>query len=283
LKQVTGEPDTSTYPAIAALHARWEHLANGFNTIRDWWIQGQVGQLGDRLVTGGLGVKAEVVRKLLRAEHAGVVQEMQNQLRREFDHYGELGSYRAWRYDLAHGQRYHVGCTPWRLSFGVWPVLPMLDREVLRVSSSIPASSLADRLAQLALVQTHLPEFASVPMDRSDLLSDEPQYLMPRLRQRLGSYARARIKDLRRALGRPAAGRESRYWYRVNNLNGEAWRQVRRTADSSRERAAGVFNRDVLDAILPPPGQPVVFDGAGSSESGCKLLLGFVCWAGTHL
>src|SRR6185503_4947359 len=124
---------------------------------------------------------------LAPAKLAGAVDEVERKLQQEFHDYGERRSYCAWRYDLAHGQRYHVGATVWRLSFGAWPVVPMLDRAVAAIAAGIPASSLADRAAQLALVRTRLPELASLPLDRSDLMSDEPQYLEPDVRRQLAA------------------------------------------------------------------------------------------------
>jgi asparagine synthase (glutamine-hydrolysing) len=317
LDHVTAEPQAADYPVYAGIQARWEHLANGFNTVRDWWTRGQVAALGDRLVTGGLSdavvggtampwaytdegpamtyeafvanmprmaVPPDVARQLLaRTGQDGVVEAVAALLRAEFDSYGERRSHAAWRYDLAHGQRYHVGSTAWRLSFGAWPVLPMLDRRVIEVAANIPAASLADREAQLALVRTALPELAGVPLDRSDLMSDEPQYLTPRLRHLLASWARGRARSVGQALRLPARGEDARYWFRINNLNGDAWVRVRAAAEPHRDRVSGVLDPDLLRVILPPPPARAGAEGPRVPESGRKLLLGFVHWAADHL
>lgn len=308
VEQEAGEPEASDYPEYARIHARYEHLANGFNTIRDWWTQGRVSRLGDRLATGivadammggttmhwaytpsppkmsfdgywknmaQMGLEPHVARDLLRPEHKGLVESTMDSLRREFEGYGDLGSYQAWRFDIAHGERFHVGATLWRLSFGSWPVVPWVDRRVLKVSSSIPAASLAHRATQLELVKTFLPVLGSVPLDRSDLLEHQAQFIAPRLRDLLEERFRRELGRVRRKLTR----RETRYWYRVNNFNSDAWRSVRRAVEPDRARVEGVFDRANLDAILPGP------EGLHShlSESARKLLVGFIHWSSNHL
>jgi asparagine synthase (glutamine-hydrolysing) len=317
LEHVTTEPDATDYPSLAGLQARWEHLANGFNTVRDWWTQGRVAQLGDRLVTGGLadslvgatsmswaysenppamsygafvkqmprlGVPGTVLRQLLdQTRFAGLVDDVERRLRDEFHGYGERISYCAWRYDLAHGQRYHVGSTAWRLSFGAWPVLPMLDRQVIETAANIPASSMANREAQISLVRTRLPELASVPLDRSDLLSHEPQYLTPRLRQLIANSVRRRLRAARQNLGFLMRDREARYWHRINNFDGDAWKAAREAAEPQRPTVADLFDSNLLRTILPPPRERGKTTGPWVGESGRKLLLGLLYWSKDHL
>lgn len=308
LEQIAAEPKAEDYPLYARIHADYEHLANGFNTIRDWWTQGRVGELGERLATGivadamvggtaihwaytsnpptmsfdgfwknmpPMGVRIEVARDLLQPQHRGLVETVMDVLRKEYDGYGELGSYRAWRFDIAHGERFHVGGTLWRLAFGAWPTLPMLDRRVIKVASSIPASSLAHRATQLDLVKTYLPQLGTVPLDRSDLLKHEAQFLTPRIRDLATERVRRQIARVRRKL----TGRDSRYWFRVNDFGSDAWRTVRRVVEPNRDRMEPFFDRANLDAVLPRP------DGYKThiSESARKLLVGFMHWSSNHL
>ena len=308
VEQTTAEPRAEDYPEYARIHATYEHLANGFNTIRDWWTQGQVGQLGERVATGivadsmiggtaihwaytqapprmsfdgfwknmpQLGIAPEPLRALLQPSHRDLVDEAVDELRREYDGYGELGSYRAWRFDIAHGERFHVGCTVWRLAFGAWPTLPMLDRRVIKVASSIPAASLAHRVTQLELVRTCLPALGRVPLDRSDLLRHEAQFIAPELRDLLEERLRRELGRVRRRLTR----RETRYWYRVNDFNSDAWRAVRRVAEPGRGKVEGVFDRMALASSLPGP----TADHSNITESGRKLLTGFMHWSSSHL
>lgn len=307
LEQGVGEPLARDYPEYARIHSTYEHLANGFNTIRDWWTQAQVGGLGDRIATGiyadaliggttihwaytpsppkmsfdgfwtnmaQMGLPPEVARSLLRPGLRGAVDEAMDALRREYEGYGELGSYQAWRFDLAHGERFHVGATMWRLAFGAWPTQPMLDRRVIEVASAIPASSLAHRAAQLELVRSRMPALRHVPLDRSDLLELEAQYLEPRLLDLVKEKILRQTGRVRRRLTR----RDTRYWFRVNDFNSDHWRAVRRFAEPHRDKTAPWFERSRLDELLPPP------DGlhSGISESARKLLVGFVHWSSTH-
>lgn len=312
LKHTTGEPSATDYPKLATLHARWEHLACGFTTIRDWWTQERVGQLGSHLVTGGLadslvggtslswaysddppgmsydafmtqmpklGIAPDVIRKLLRDPQADqAVAHVENNLREEFEGYSDRLSYCAWRYDLLHGQRYHVGGTAWRLSFGAWPVLPMLDRAVVSVVSSLPAASLADRAVQLALVERNMPELGDVPMDRSDLALDEAQYLHPEPRQLLADAIRRQVRHARNILTLGHSS-EARYWHRVNNLNGALWKRAREGAEQNRSLAEDIFDPEFLRIILPPPGIKTAQEGPFVGESGRKMILGFMYWA----
>ncbi|KPK11282.1 MAG: hypothetical protein AMJ56_06495 [Anaerolineae bacterium SG8_19] len=316
LDHVTGEPEATDYPELASLNARLEHLANGFTTLRDWWTQRQVGNLGERLVTGlladslvggtsiswaysdnppsmsyenfvqqkpKLGVPPDVLRQLLRATEAeDVIEEVEHSLRDEFTGYSDRMSYCAWRYDLAHGQRYHVGGTAWRLSFGSWPVLPMLDRHLIETVARMPAASLADRELQLALVETKLPELAALPLDRSDLISEQPQYLKPEARQLLADSIRHNLHSVRGLLsfGTP---KEARYWYRINNFNGELWKRAREAAEPQRGQVGDIFDSELLRKILPPLSEKPKGQGPWVGESGRKLLLGFLFWAEHHL
>jgi len=159
----------------------------------------------------------------------------------------------------------------------------MLDRKVLATTAGMPASTLADRLGQIALVKTRFPGLAELPLDRSDLASDEPQLLAPRLRHLLKSFARSEVRALRRKLhlSRQSAT-EVRYWYRINNFDSAGWRSVRALAEPSRPHM-NLFHKEVLDEILPPPEQPPNRAPQRVQESGRKLLVGFLLWARTHL
>jgi len=316
LEHVTGEPEAADYPELARQHAYWEHLANGFNTLRDWWTPRRVGDLGERLVTGlladsliggtsiswaysdnppsmsyenfleqkpKLGVSPDVLRQLLRGTDTDdVIEEVERKLHDEFTGYSERISYCAWRYDLAHGQRYHVGGTAWRLSFGAWPVLPMLDSQLIETVSRFPAASLANREVQLALVESKLPELAPVPLDRSDIISNQPQYLKPEVRQLLADTLRHKLQNVKDLLSF-GNRKEARYWYRINNFNGELWKSARDAAEPHRDMVSDIFDNELLQKILPPLSGKPKGQGPWVGESGKKLLLGFLFWAERHL
>lgn len=308
LEQTCAEPHVEDYPECARIHARYEHLANGFNTIRDWWTQGRIAPLGDRIVTGivadamlggttihwaytasppkmsfdgywlnmpKLGLAPDVVRNLLNPGHKDLVESAMSEIRTEFEGYGDRGSYQAWRFDLAHGERFHVGATVWRLAFGAWPTLPWLDRAVLKVAAGIPAASLAHRITQLELVRTFLPTLGRVPLDRSDLLEHIAQFLDPHLSDLFMERVRRGYGRVRHRL----TGQDSRYWFRINDFNSNHWRTVRREAEPHRARIEPWIHRETLDSILPSPEG----NHSGISESARKLLVGFMHWSSTHL
>ena len=316
LNHVTGEPPASDYPYLAGVHARWEHLSCGFTTIRDWWIQSRVRELGSHLITGGLadalvggvpigwaysdsaphmsfdnfmdqmpklGIPPDVVKQLLRDSHSeDLVDTVLSGLRDEFESCSDRTSYCAWVFDLHHCQRFHVGGTVWRLAFGAWPVLPMLDREVISLVAGLPAASLADRALQLALVESRMPELGDVPMDRSDLLSEDPQYFHPEPRQLLADAGRRQVRRLRELLsfGR---SRDSRYWGRVNNIDGQLWRQARHAAEKNRPLVEEIVDPEVLRIVLPPPSVKYIHEGPFIGESARKMMLGFMYWAENRL
>jgi asparagine synthase (glutamine-hydrolysing) len=317
IEHLMAEPKADHYPQYATIHARWEHLANGFNTIRDWETQEHIARLAPRVVVGcladsvlggtsiawawsrntasmnfasffsqmpELGVRADVLSELLDSKSVGgLVEETLQSLESEFNGYGNLGSHHAWAYDVRHGQRFHVAGTIWRMSFGAWPVVPMLDRKVLATAAGLPAASLADRLAQLSLLQTRFPRLAELPLDRSDLASDEPQVLAPRLRYMLKQFAGSEFNRMRRKLHLSRLSKtEVRYWYRINNFESDGWRSVRALAEPSRSKVQ-LFHAPVLDKVLPNPTPQRDGSPQRIQESGRKMLVGFLLWAKDHL
>ncbi len=75
---------------------------------------------------------------------------------------------------------------------------------------------------------------------------------------------------------------ERRYYYRVCDINGPGWRAIRRQAEPHRERVLEVFNKEVLDTILPPPDVPLQLKDGIVDSSGLKSLLGFLLWSRDH-
>jgi hypothetical protein len=54
---------------------------------------------------------------------------------------------------------------------------------------------------------------------------------------------------------------------------------VREKAEPHRARVLHLFERDALNALLPPPGAPVDCADAIVDTSGMKLLLGLLLWS----
>jgi len=302
------------YPQYADLQARWEHMANGFNNIMNWGVYPYLRALAPRIVVGYLmdsivggshihwaysptdntmsferffdrinrwGIRPGVLQRLLRREVFGdLVQETVARIREVYEGYADLESQRAWCFDLHHRQRFHVGGGTWALSFGAWPVLPAVDRQVLETVGAMPAATLADRHAQQELLCRRFPRLARLPLDRN-AYDTEP--LCPRLRHLL-------VRGLSRQLGLhrlhwswERRNGERRYYYRLYDINGPGWVAVRRRAEPYRERVGHLFNQEVLTEILPGPDQPLQVRDGIIDASGAKSLLGFLLWSKDHL
>jgi asparagine synthase (glutamine-hydrolysing) len=309
----TADVPFDDYPHCADRQARWEHLANGFSTIRLWGLPAILRDLPSRVVAGyatdaiiggplvhysrdrpaagpsfeaafafynRTGLHPAVVRRLLRHRmFDGAIEQAIDRLRAVYESYSDLDAQRAWCFELCHRQRFQIGAALWRASFGAWPVLPALDRTILQAAGSMPVSTIARRRAQKALVRRRFPALAALPLDRN---SYDTRPLERPSGQALSAIVR---QQWRRALGRlPVAWRgERRYYYRVYDLNNAGWRAVRREVEPLRERVLEFFDRDALDALLPRADAHVAFHDPIVDSSGAKLLLGFLRWSADHL
>jgi asparagine synthase (glutamine-hydrolysing) len=311
----TVEIPVQTYAACAHLQARWEHGCAGFTTIHGWGVYPHLRDLGPRVLTahvgdaivGGshmhwagaprtdvapfdavfrhvnaYGFRPETLRRLLRPEVFGdLVDVTVAHMRRVYAGYEGLEAQRAWSFDLHHRQRFHVGGEAWRLSFGAWPILPVIDREILEVTGGIPPASLADRRAQDALFRRRFPTLAALPFAHSP-------FRVSLGRPPLGWWVWLHVDRQRsnalRAWARLRGRRfQQRYNARVYDVNGPGWRAIRRAAEPCRESVGQVFHRAVLDAILPPPEVPIRCRDPIVDSSGHKSLLGFLLWSMDHL
>jgi asparagine synthase (glutamine-hydrolysing) len=301
------------YPSCADRQARWEHLANGFSTIRIWGVPPLLQSMPPRVVAGYVtdaivggplvhylpscedrepsfetafafynrsGLHPTVLGRLLRRDvFGGLIEHTLDRLRALYESYSDLDSQRAWCFELDHRQRFHVGASAWRLSFGAWPVLPAIDHAVLEAVGAMPASTIARRRLQKALVCRRFPALAALPLDRN---SFDTRPVQPRFRGMLSGYAR---QQWARALSRlpPAWRQERRYYYRVYDINNQGWRAVRHRAEACRSRVLELFDRDALDALVPPAEAQVACEDPIMDSSGLKLLLGFLLWSEDHL
>lgn len=307
----TADPSFAEYPSLAGIHAKWQHGINSFNSILPWADQRVLRTLAPRIITGfdgdltiggvhiarayapeemrfsfealfananAWGVPLATLKKLLRPEVFGdLVEETIRHIRADYEIPGERDSYRTMRFALHNRSRHHVGVVAWALSFGAWPVLPLLDRNLMECLGGIPTASFSDRLLQNELVATRFPELAALPLDRN---VTEPTPLRPRFRWLLAAHLYRRHTDtLRRHLHRG----ERRYFHRIYDLNNPGWIAVRQRAEPYRERVAHLFNMDVLSELLPPPGVPLKLEDSVRDASGRKTLLGLLLWANEYL
>jgi asparagine synthase (glutamine-hydrolysing) len=295
----------------AELCVKWEHVANGLSSPAYWSDHLHVRELAPSIVTGYVmdpivggghimwaysssdrslsfetffarancfGIQPNILKKLLRREVFGdLVQETVARIKTVYESYSELESQRPWCFDLHHRQRFYVGIVPWMLSFGAWPVQPVVDRQVLATAGGMPAAALAGRRAQVELLCRQFPQLASLPLDRS---SFNTRPLRPRLRYLLWEFLQGPLRRLQEQTNLKDHPRlERRYYHRTTGFNGPGWMAIRRQADPYRERVLDYVNKDVLDELLPAPDVP----WPEEAGFGLKSLLGFMIWSKDHL
>ena len=299
------------YPVYANLQAKWEQGAAGFNFIDKWGLVNILNDAAPRVITGyamdgaigtnwitsamdshsasmsfesffcrvnAWGFQPALLKQLLRRDVFGnLVDETIEQMRSVYHSYSEHESQRAWCFNLYHRQRFHVMGAAWALSFGAWPVMPVLDRRILETSGAMPAATIAERRAQIELVCKRFPKLASLPVDRN---SYNITPLRPRVRWLIahGLYKRLVPPLIRRKITE-YPGDERRYYYRTFDFNGPGWRKVRYIAEPNRERVYHLINRNELDKILPGPGISVKLRDGIIDASGLKSLIGFLLWS----
>ena len=78
-------------------------------------------------------------------------------------------------------------------------------------------------------------------------------------------------------------GVETRYYYRVYDINNAAWQSVRQAAEPHRKMAELIFQPDVLRELLPPPEMEIRLGDGIVDAARVKTLLGFMLWAGKNL
>lgn len=303
------------YTFHANLKAKWEHLANGFSGIVFSGFNQHLRKLTSRIVTGFLcdsivggshiswayspsdgtmsvenfltqinsyGFRPNILKKLLRHEiFDDLVSVTLARIRKVYQNYSKLQFQRAWCFDLYHRQRFNIGGHLWLLSFGAWPMTPVVDHQVLEVIGGMPVTTLMNRRVEEELLCKRFPELAKLPLDRN---SYNTAPLQPTLLQRLyaGSvqlpYRSIRVQRVVRAL----IG-ERHYYCRMFDFNGFGWRAIRRQAEPYRDRLLHLFNEDVFEELLPSPDVTIRFGNRIVEASGLKLLLGFLLWSKGHL
>jgi asparagine synthase (glutamine-hydrolysing) len=302
----------AAFPEAADRLARWEMLAAGFAGVPEWTMHGALGRLPDRVVMGHLldavvggshvawaydpatgtmgfdalwahvtawGFSGTALEALLGTAYRGLPRAVAEDVRRRYDAAADLPHHRAWCFDLAHRQRFHVGSALWVASFASWPVVPALDREVMRAAAALPGSSLANRRAQTGALVAAYPRLAGLPLDRN---SYDRRPLTPRLRDEAAQFAADRWNDLRRGAARwtrrPA--RERRYYRRLYDLDGPGWQAVRRHAEPWRSSLPGALSSRVVASAWPGADIDLALADPIREASPVKLLMGLAVWCG---
>ncbi len=302
--------DDAAYPWAANIQANQEHLIGGFGNVFMWGLMEPLrrlpptvvtGYLTDSIITGKsitpglqdfdivlprlvhLALAPEQLARLLRPDVFGsVIEETVERLRVAWNDTAPPEQQRAWRFQIAHSERCHVGAIPWRLSFGAWPILPVLDRRVLDTVGALPAPSLANRRAQDAILRARFPRLARLPHVAAN--GDVVDPLLPSFRARVARTVSRLTRGRWRPNRAPSAGeRDRRFNYRMYDFNSPGWRGIRQRAEPERERLASLFNMDELRAFIPPPDATLAVKHGIFDTVGRKLLLGLMLWAREHL
>jgi len=303
------------YAQNAALCAAWEHLAAGFNGVLWWGLRDDLRDLGSEVVSGialdsaiaphllyeggsdrsrGLsfgklfdsynrwGIRADLLARLLRPKiFKDLIPETIARIQTIYDGYSDLDSKRAWCFQLHHRARFHTGSMGWQFSLGAWPVLPVLDRQVLASAGGMPIATIGARRAENELLCKRFPKLAALPLDRNTF---DTRPLKPRIRYLLASQLSQRLTTFRRRL-LPEHQRslERRYYYRIYDFNSPGWAAVRKVAEPHRARTFDFFEKDVLQELLPGPDVSLRFKDGIIDASGLKMLTGFFLWSKDHV
>jgi asparagine synthase (glutamine-hydrolysing) len=298
------------YPTYAQTLIKWEHLANGGNWVMDWGMPTLLSALTPRVISGYLldraiggktyslplesltfdsffhegvnrwGIPPTVLEQLLRREvFDELVPHTLAQIQTIYNSYAKEEYKRAWWFELRHRQRFHVGGAAWQQCFGAWPVFLALDLQLLKITATLPDTTLAQRRAQNELVCTRFGQLAALPLDRNDY---DTQPLKPSKTRSL--FARWYRLQRRWRKFQRKLGIERRYYFQIYDINNPGWQAVRWQAEPYRPLVTHLFDEQVLDSLLPPPGVPIEFRRDPITEpSGMKAILGLMLWSKEHL
>ncbi len=233
----------------------------------------------DALRIARLGYARQHLGELIAApELAQACDDVRNELVREYLDADPQDHLREWRMNLAHRQRFAVGACAWRYSLFAWPVLPALDRRLIRLAARLPHAVAKNRGIQTRMLVTRFPHLARLDLDRNYL---DTLPLIGARRSLLFDLERRTRKLGRRALA--WLGRDPRFYVRTMEFNSPGWRLIRAMADEARTAASTLFRTDRLAHLVPPSGVTVrrIQDPITQSAP-LKNTLGLMLWLRQH-
>jgi len=310
LPQCKMEVKYEQYINCAKNEAKWEHISNGFNDIFDWGYCTSLSDGDDALIMGHSidavigtrymtwayspvhrtmsfdtffknanrwAIRADILKKLLNKDK-NLVDETIKNIEDKYNSFSKIESQKVWCFNLYNRQRFHVGGCAFAISFGVWPVMPAIDKTLLECAAAVPAASIADRRAQIELFCSRFPALAQLPIDRN---SYDTTPLRPRVRYLVQQEV---LNLLRRIPGSSTNGKaEHRYYYRIYDFDNKGWKAVRQEAESYRNKLYEIFNKEMLNTILPRPEENLNAKEKIEDTSGLKLLTGLMLWGKANL
>lgn len=318
--------DPATFEEYADLKIEQEHLANGFNTPyfmqlvpKIWSFNSPIytGVHGDSALGGGViqrvfdpalgrctfekhlahinkaGISAGDIRRLIPAGIlGGALDAVIEKLRLTYNLCQGASFQRAWLFDLSVADRFQVGFIARMLSFGAWPVLPFVDKDLLDTVANLPLDHLNGRRIEREIVCQRFGRLAVLPLDRNSY-DTSPVFGLRRLMQKnnltpveafqaLTAHAQAKLSaPVEENFSR--FGGERRFYYRTFDVNGAGWRHIRRKAENSRPLLENFFDPKMVGELLPKDSVTVrAKDGIIGTEA-MKLMLGFSLWAEKNL
>lgn len=302
------------YLRLADLAAKWEHLASGFTNLMFWGLYPYLRQVAQRVVSGYLcdivlgggvnaqasfesffedylsswGFRPEILKGLLKQEYFGeVVSEVLDRVKEVYGDCSGSQFHCIRRFMLYHRGRFHVGSIIWLLSFGAWPVVPVIDRRFLEVAGGLPIMMLENRRAEKELLCAKFPELAKLPIER---FTYDITPLIPTIQQKITHYVYgdgSLFKFSRRAnllrnmmLG---LGGARRYYYRTSDFNGPGWRKIRQQTERHQKHVFNLFDEDAFHKLVPPSNANLGFENPVHESAKLKSLVGFSLWMHNHL
>ncbi len=222
------------------------------------------------------GIRVDLLKRLLRPRSFGdLIAESIDRMRAAYDGSSHLDFQKSWLFVFQHRERFHTASMAWHASFGSWPILPALDRELLGVTSGMPLATLGERTAEVELLRRRFPKLASLPLDRN---SSDMTPIEPRLRSLLAAYLSQHIWPSGRVMPR-----DRLRYYRTFDFDSGGWISIRRAAEPYRARIFDLLDEDTFNEVLPAPQVPVHLNDPIIDASSLKLLTGLLLWNKDHL
>lgn len=174
---------------------------------------------------------------------------------------------------LQHRHRTQIGRMLWQFSFRGWPLVPHLDRDVLRAADLLLPASLDDGRVRAALLRHRWPDLARLPIDSNRNRTDP---LIP-TRPLWQEAAIGKVRTVQSLLGH-----ERRRYVRTLDLHGDGWRAIRAQGQTDpRPWDAWIDPRVAADLMAPPRRPQHLCDtvvGHAPGRNVAHLLL----WAARH-
>lgn len=297
--------DPTAFARAADRKARWEQLSNGFSSLGTWaltergdlppavlsgylvdaaigfshtdWARDPAsGRLSDERYLASVcrwGFSEHDLDAMATPSFHGIgVAPTVARLRSEYVPDAPQPEQRYWMADILHRQRYHVGGSLWPLSFVSWPIVPVLDHDLLDFMGGLPADLAADRQLQVRMLKQSFERLSRLPVDRvTDVLPLEPT-----ARDFRRSHRRRAVRNVVERLG---FGGERAYYRSVYDLDGPVWTNIRDRAESGRPSLEPWLDPGATETALPRPGRrlgrgdPIVDGGGPRMLLGAMLVL----------